>query len=80
MATECSSWRFDPEKLKSYSGGDFIPHQPKFQSEKTGAVRATMILAGNAVPELGLHDPAVVSRTRVIPYPRSLSEIQCSKR
>ena len=69
-ATEFERWRVDPATLKQVSGGDLVPHQPKFEAERTSPVRATLILSGNSLPYLGLFDPAVVERFRLVPFPK----------
>ena len=69
IGSEAEDWKISPAKLKTFSGGgDAIPYQPKYQSERTAIVRATIILIANRLPRLGLSESAVVDRFRAIPY------------
>ena len=69
IGSEAEDWKISPAKLKTFSGGgDRITYQPKYQSERTATVRATIILIANRLPRLGLSDSAVVDRFRAIPY------------
>ena len=69
MGVESEGWRPDPAKIKAFAGGgDAIDYQPKFQREQTSTVRATIAIAANKMPFLGLHDAAIRDRCLIIPY------------
>ena len=69
LGVESEGWRPDPAKIKAFAGGgDAIDYQPKFQREQTSTVRATIAIAANKMPFLGLHDAAIRDRCLIIPY------------
>ena len=69
VCEEAADWRISPERLKDYTGG--LPHivvQPKFGSEITLPLTATIIFTANKMPRLSLDDPALANRLRVVIY------------
>ena len=79
FATECEGWNIDRAQLKNLTGGEIVPYQPKYLGERKRRVRATIVLTGNALPELGLYDPAVVDRMRLIPYSKPEGDVFASQ-
>ena len=70
-AVEVENWRIDYGRLKAFAGGgDWISYQPKYGAESKRKVRATILMAANEMPTLGLTDPAVHDRFRLIDYPQ----------
>ena len=71
-AVEAEKWVFDPGRLKAMAGSflDMISIQPKYEAERKAVIRATILIAANDYPRLDLVDPQVVSRLRIVPYPR----------
>ena len=71
LGVEAEGWRPERAKLKAFSGGgDLIDFQPKYMPQQSLPPSATIIIAANELPKLGLHDDAVLSRTLVIDFPR----------
>ena len=70
LGVEAEGWSSNSARIKAFAGGgDAIDFQPKFQPEQTSPVRATIAIAANKTPFLGLNDAAVwagasSSRTR----------------
>ena len=71
LGVEAEGWSSNSARIKAFAGGgDAIDFQPKFQPEQTSPVRATIAIAANKTPFLGLNDAAVLGRCLIIPYPR----------
>ena len=75
LGVEAEGWSSNSARIKAFAGGgDAIDFQPKFQPEQTSPVRATIAIASNKTPFLGLNDAAVLDRCLIgIPYPRRRS-------
>ena len=72
VAEEVSGWKVATDVLKAFSGGaaSWITFQPKYGREYTRRVTATILLTANNMPTLGLVDPALAARFKVVRYTR----------
>ena len=69
LGEESADWRIGTERLKAFAGGrPMIDFQAKHQRSYTLPVTATLILSANQMPKMGLEDPAMADRLRVIRY------------
>ena len=72
VAEEVSEWKVATDVLKSFSGGaaSWITFQPKYGREYNRRVTATILLTANKMPGLGLVDPALAARFKIVRYTR----------
>ena len=69
VAAEVENLRPDRARLKALTGGDPQAWRPLYKGIRTDVPSASLLLYGNSAPALGLDDPALVERTRAVPYP-----------
>ena len=67
---EAEGARVDPGRFKSMTGGDTAPFRGIGQSQTSLRPTALIIWAANSMPKLGMDDPAVQERVRIVDYPQ----------
>ena len=69
LGEETANWPIGPERLKAFTGGrPTIEFQAKYQQSEMRRMTATVVLSANATPRLGLDDPAVAERVKILRY------------
>ena len=71
---EAENTKADGGKLKAMTGGDSAPFRGIHQEQETLSPTALIIWAANAMPTLGMEDPAVLERVRIVDWPQIPAE------